>query len=129
MVRRTATVVAAVSLALAGIAGAGATHQITTNAQTPQAGSTDWPVFGNTTDNVRFSTLTQINNNNVSKLGVAWTMQQGRNLAAWETVPVVINGVMYLTTNTNQVRAVNAVTGELIWQYTPKVDFYHSVAG
>ncbi|HEY8284846.1 MAG TPA: PQQ-binding-like beta-propeller repeat protein [Chloroflexota bacterium] len=129
MVRRTATVVAAVSLTLAGVAGATATHQPTTDAQAPHAASADWPMFGNSTDNVRFSTLTQINAGNVSKLGVAWTMQEGKNLAAWETVPVVVNGVMYLTTNTDQVRAVNAATGELIWQYTPQVDFYHSVAG
>src|SRR5437763_9301312 len=89
----------------------------------------DWPRFGNSTDNTRFSPLTQINTGNVSKLGVAWTMPEGKDLSIWETDPVVVNGVMYLTTNTDQVMAVNAATAKLLWKYTPAVNFYLAVAG
>jgi len=89
----------------------------------------DWPVFGNTTDNTHYSTLNKINTSNVAKLGVAWTQPEGKNLTAFEGVPVVVNGTMYYTTNLDQVRAVNATTGKLLWQYTPKVNFFHSVAG
>jgi PQQ-dependent dehydrogenase (methanol/ethanol family) len=129
MLRRTAALVAAAFLVLAGIAGTAATRQVVANAQAPRAASVDWPRWGNSTDNTRFSPVTQINTGNVSKLGIAWTMQEGKNIAVWETDPVVVNGVMYLTTNTDQVRAVNAATGKVLWQYTPMVDFYHSVAG
>src|SRR5581483_4485335 len=47
----------------------------------------------------------------------------------FENMPVVVKGVMYYTTNVDQVRAVNAATGKLLWQYTPKVNFYGSLAG
>lgn len=90
--------------------------------------SVDWPHFGNTSDNTRFSPLTQINASNVRKLGVAWTMAEGPQLSGFENDPVVINGVLYMTTNLDQVRAVNAATGALIWQYTPKVNFYQAIA-
>lgn len=89
----------------------------------------DWPLFGNTTDNTRYSSLAQINRGTVQKLGVAWTMQEGPQLAVWETDPIVVNGVMYLSTNIDQVIAVNAATGTLLWKYTPKVNFYLAVAG
>src|SRR5437588_13096251 len=85
------------------------------------ATNADWPHFGNTSDNTRFSPLTQINTGNVSKLGVAWTMAEGPQLAGFENDPVVINGVLYMTTNLDQVRAVNAATGQMLWQYTPRV--------
>jgi PQQ-dependent dehydrogenase (methanol/ethanol family) len=92
-------------------------------------GNVDWPWWGNTTDNTRYSTLTQISTKTVGTLGLAWTAQEGGSLSAWETDPVVVNGVLYYTTNTDQVRAVNAATGKLIWQYTPQVNFYHAIAG
>jgi PQQ-dependent dehydrogenase (methanol/ethanol family) len=89
----------------------------------------DWPRFGNTTDNWRFSPLTQINTSNVSKLGVAWTMQEGNQIPGWETDPIVVHGVMYVTTGTDQVIAVDAATGHMLWKYTPSVNFYEAIAG
>lgn len=89
----------------------------------------DWARFGNNSDNNRFSPLTQVNAGNASKLGVAWTMSEGPQQSTWETDPVVVNGIMYLTTNTDQVMAVNAATGKLVWKYTPKVDFFEAVSG
>ncbi len=89
----------------------------------------DWPLIGNNTNNNRYSDLTQINASNVNQLGIAWTQAEGNNLTTFETIPLVVNGVMYYTTNSDQVRAVNAATGALEWQYTPKVNFYEAVAG
>jgi len=89
----------------------------------------DWPLWGNDTNNTHYSALTQINAGNVSQLGIAWTQQEGAKQTTFETVPLVVKGVMYYTTNSNQVRAVNAATGKLIWQYTPKVNFYEAIAG
>lgn len=89
----------------------------------------DWPHFGNTTDNTRYSPLSQINTSNVSRLGFAWTIQEGKNLATSETDAVVVGGTMYLTTNTDQVIAVNAATGKVKWKYTPVVNLYLAISG
>lgn len=82
----------------------------------------DWPHIGNTTDQQHFSPLSQVNTHTVNTLGIAWTMDEGPNLAFWEDDPVVVHGVMYVTTNTDQVIAVHADTGRRIWTYTPNVD-------
>ena len=127
---RRAAIGVTVALLLAGTAGINSARQGTGRVSAaPTGANMDWPVFGNTTDNTRYSMLNQINTSNVGKLGVAWTQQEGTNLTAFEGVPVVVKGTMYYTTNLDQVRAVNPTTGKLLWQYTPKVDFYHSVAG
>jgi alcohol dehydrogenase (cytochrome c) len=93
------------------------------------AAANDWPNFGNTTDNTRYSTLTQVNKSNVAKLGLAFTVPEGKNVATWETYPVEVGGTLYLTTNTDQVIAMDATTGKVKWKYTPKVKFYLAVAG
>ena len=124
---RSITIGAMFALVAAGSLGAHVT-QPSAGARAAAA-NTDWPLFGGNADNTRYSPLTQINAANVAKLGVAWTASEGKNLIEFETVPVVVNGTMYYTTDTDQVRAVNASTGKLLWQYTPKVDFYRSIAG
>lgn len=115
---------------LMGGSAAGVTSHVAAQPQAAaSSGNAGWSVFGGNTDHTRYSTLTQINASNVSKLGVAWTASEGKNLTEFETTPVVVNGVMYYTTGVDQVRAVNPATGKLLWQYTPKVNFYISVAG
>lgn len=127
--RRGAALGAIVALVIAGSAGTRLAPPTQTSTALAAGGNVNWTSFGGNDDATRFSPLTQINPSNVGKLGVAWTAQQGKNLVGWETAPVVVNGVMYYTTQTDQVRAVNAATGKLLWQYTPKVDFYRSIAG
>ena len=117
------------SLLIGGSAAATGSSAAATQATATSGANVDWSLLGNSYDNTRWSDLTQINTSNVQQLGLAWSQQEGPNLAGWETDPVVVNGVMYYTTATDQVRAVNAATGELIWQYTPKVDFYRAIAG
>src|SRR5690349_20874442 len=108
ILRRAAAIGVTATLLLAGTAGINSARQGTGQASAaPTGANMDWPVFGNATDNTRFSTLNQINTGNVGTLGVAWTQQEGQNLSAFEGVPVVVNGTMYYTTNTDQVRAVN----------------------
>jgi PQQ-dependent dehydrogenase (methanol/ethanol family) len=129
--RRGASAGALLSLLIAGAAGATGSHQATAAPRAAASGPTvDWANFGgNDTTNTHYSSLDQINRSNVSQLGVAWTNQEGPGLVGWETDPIVVNGVMYYTTQLDQVRAVDATNGKLIWQYTPKVDFYRSIAG
>lgn len=119
----------AASLVLTGFLSLGGVRPAALRTASAASGNVDWSLWGNNTDNNHYSSLTQINAGNVSKLGIAWTQAEGANLTTFETMPLVIKGVMYYTTNSNQVRAVNAATGKLIWQYTPRVNFYEAIAG
>src|SRR6185437_16501336 len=49
---------------------------------------------------------------------------EGFGESTWESFPIVVGDTMYLTTSTNTVWALNAVTGALRWSYTPRVDFF-----
>jgi glucose dehydrogenase len=129
VVRRAAIGAIALSLLVSGAATASGSRQSAHGTSTAAGANVDWPQFGNTSDNTHFSPLAQINSSNVSQLGVAWTAAEGGHLVTFETDPVVVNGVMYYTTNADQVRAVDAATGKLLWQYTPKVNFYIALAG
>ena len=84
----------------------------------PPAG--DWLSNGRDYREQRFSPLTQINANNVAKLGVAWEFRT-RSTRALEASPIVANGVMYITTPWSKVFALDAVTGREIWNYDPHV--------
>jgi quinoprotein glucose dehydrogenase len=80
----------------------------------------DWPINGGE-GNARFSPLTQISKANVKSLQVAWTYTSGDHFTASEmqSNPVVVDGVLYATTPTMKVVAVNAETGAQIWQFDP----------
>ena len=81
----------------------------------------DWLINGRTYDNERYSPLAQIDASNVKSLMPAALVQTGFT-ASFETTPVVVKGVMYLTTpvvdKKMKVMAINAVTGENIWDST-----------
>src|SRR5262249_22768728 len=78
-----------------------------------QAGK-DWVYPGGDQGGSRFSTLTQINTNNVTRLKRAWTFHTGSGRFA--SAPMVVDSVMYFSAP-NGVYAVDAVTGTLIWKY------------
>ncbi len=62
----------------------------------------------------------QINTGNVNKLRPAW-MFQTEVTESLETTPIVVNGIMYVTTSFNHVYALNARTGEQIWHFKHKM--------
>lgn len=68
----------------------------------------------------RFYPNRQINTGNVSHLRPAWIFQIDVK-ESMETSPIVVNGVMYVTTSFDHVYALNARTGAQIWQYTQKL--------
>jgi PQQ-dependent dehydrogenase (methanol/ethanol family) len=80
----------------------------------------NWLAHGRTYDESRFSPLTQINDNNVSDLGLAWyyDFNSSRGL---EASPIVVDGIMFTTAAWSLVYAHDARDGSLIWQYDPKV--------
>lgn len=80
----------------------------------------NWLLSGREYNNQRFSPLVQINADNVKSLAPVAVVQTGYT-ASFETTPLVVNGVMYITTpmvNKEQALiAVNAVTGKELWKY------------
>jgi quinohemoprotein ethanol dehydrogenase len=80
----------------------------------------NWMTQGRTYDEQRFSPLNQINDQNVSQLGLAWFYDLDTNRGQ-EATPIVVDGVMYFTSAWSKVFALNAVTGQLLWSYDPKV--------
>lgn len=67
-------------------------------------------------EQTRYYPASQINTGNVGKLRPAWIFQT-EIVASLETSPIVVNGIMYVTTSFNHVYALNARTGEEIWHY------------
>ncbi len=64
----------------------------------------------------RFHPADEINHNTVKKLHVAWIFQTDVR-ESMETSPIVVNGVMYVTTSFDHVYALDAKTGEQLWEY------------
>jgi glucose dehydrogenase len=83
----------------------------------------DWPVFGRDRDNTRYAPQTEINVKTISRLGEAWSSDLGGNQYLQESFPIEVDGVLYVTTSTDEVYAFDAATGKVKWKYTPKVDF------
>jgi quinohemoprotein ethanol dehydrogenase len=80
--------------------------------------SVDWAMHNLDFAGSRFSTLDQINTNNVKSLVPRWLFQHGViDGVSNQTTPIVIGGVMYLTDSRGSVYAVDAVDGHLIWSY------------
>jgi len=80
----------------------------------------NWMTHGRTYDEQRFSPLKQINDGNVSQLGLAWYFDMDTDRGQ-ESTPIVVDGVMYFTSAWSKVFAVNAETGAPLWSYDPKV--------
>ena len=118
---------AAVTLALACADMPGAMAQSVGN---PGGSGEDWPFYGHDPGGTRYSPLAQINRENVAQLKVAWVFHTGdisdgtggRKRSGLETTPVLVDGILYLTTGFNRVFAVDAETGKQLWVYDPKID-------
>ncbi len=93
-------------------------------------GDTGWPNYGNDPGGARFSPLAQVNHENVAQLAVAWTYHTGvleqlgdlKGRATFEATPILVDGKLYLSTALDHVIALNPATGEIIWEFDPKVD-------
>ena len=77
-------------------------------------------VYGRTYSEQRFSPLNKINADNVKNLGLAWYYDLDTDRGQ-EATPVVVDGVMYITTAWSMVKAFDAKTGKLLWDFDPKV--------
>ena len=81
----------------------------------------DWAYYGHDVYNERYADIDQIRPSNVSQLKPAWTFHTGISdpNMSMEMTPLVINGVMYITTGDDDVFALNPTTGAQIWHYHP----------
>ncbi|MEJ0086026.1 MAG: pyrroloquinoline quinone-dependent dehydrogenase [Pseudomonadota bacterium] len=81
----------------------------------------DWPNYGRTPGGDRHSPLTQIDRGNVGKLALAWEFKTGEAAietgepTALETTPLVIEGVMYISTPLGKAIALDPVSGKVRW--------------
>jgi PQQ-dependent dehydrogenase (methanol/ethanol family) len=80
----------------------------------------NWLTYGRTYSEQRFSPLTKINAANAKQLGLAWFADLDTNRGQ-EATPLVIDGVMYVSTAWSLVKAYDARTGRLLWAYDPQV--------
>ena len=80
----------------------------------------NWLAYGQNYSEQRYSPLAQLDDGNVSELGVAWYVDLPNDRSLVGT-PLVVDGVLYYEGSYNVLRAVDAKTGELLWEYDPQV--------
>ncbi len=104
-----------------GVASAGeiGTYTTVTQQRLENPEVENWLLYRRTYDNHGFSPLHQITADNVKDLVPVWTLSTSV-IEGHQAPPMVNNGVMFVTTPTNQVMAINAATGDLYWRYQPK---------
>lgn len=92
----------------------------------------EWRFNGGDAGGQRFSPLTQIKRQNVSRLERVWTYHTGEideraksggEAFPFQCTPLVVDGTLYLITPSNRVIALESETGREIWTFDPKVDF------
>lgn len=94
----------------------------------------EWPVYAADNGATKYSPLDQINRENVARLRIAWTWtsadaaiqrEQSDNpqiarATYFQCTPVMVDGVLYVSTSLSQAAAVDAATGETLWVFNPE---------
>lgn len=86
---------------------------------------TNWPAYGRTHAERHDSPLTEINDRTISRFGLSSTTDLA-DVPGAATVPLAVDGIVYLAIGPSIVHAVDAASGKLLWQYDPHV---YKVAG
>jgi quinoprotein glucose dehydrogenase len=81
----------------------------------------DWKMYGGGPENIRYSSLNQINRENVSRLQVAWTFDTGDAFPGSEMQcnPIIVDSTLFATTPRLRVIALDGATGKLLWSFDP----------
>ncbi len=133
-----ALALAAVALPLA--VGAQSTTRPTLAAAAPTKPDVSWPAYGNDAGGTRYSPLADITRENVGRLTLAWQVstkdlehkmkdegpREGcakchTGATKFEATPLVVDGVLYLSTPLNRVVAMDPATGRQLWRFDPKL--------
>ncbi len=109
------TLTASVALGVLGLCAQAQTFVPVTDQTLANPDPADWLMLNRTYDEQRFSPLTQINKSNVGTLRMAWS--RGLPNGTQESTPIVYRGVMYLYAPGASIQAVDATTGDLLWEY------------
>ena len=118
--RRLPAVVLIVMAGSAGIAGQERDVAPVTDAMLQDPDPADWLNWRRTLDGWGYSPLDRINRENVHRLQLVWGWQM--NTGANQPTPLVHDGVMYLANPANVVQALDAVTGDRLWEYRRDLD-------
>jgi PQQ-dependent dehydrogenase (methanol/ethanol family) len=81
------------------------------------SGVSEWSTVDGNADNTRYSSLAQINTENITKLGAAWVSDKVGPAPSSRAMPVIDNGLMFFTAPP-YVCAVNISTGKVVWRYS-----------
>jgi quinohemoprotein ethanol dehydrogenase len=85
----------------------------------------DWVTNGGNMTNQRYSTLKQINVDNIKQLKGAWmTRLKGSGLGgkySFEATPLIRDGIMYISTGNDDVFALDAKTGQILWEHWSQI--------
>ena len=79
-----------------------------------------WSSYGGGPEQLRYSSLTQINRRNVANLEVAWTYDTGES-GDLQTQPVVVGDILYAYSPNQRVLALDAATGKAVWTFDAKL--------
>lgn len=93
------------------------TSDLVNAAMTPQ----NWMMYSGSYNGWRHSLLRKIDVTNVQRLRVKWIHQLPGGFGRQQTVPLVFNGIMYLTFPPANIAAVDAATGRILWSYEHRV--------
>ena len=100
------------------------------NVQDTMYAKEDWPTYLGDKGVRHYSLLDQMTKENVGNLQLAWVFDGGEasvdNRSMIQCNPLVIDGILYGTTATLKVIALNAATGERIWTYRTRHQFHRS---
>jgi quinoprotein glucose dehydrogenase len=85
----------------------------------------NWNVYGGTKDAMHYSSLTEVDTNNVNRLQVAWEYHTGDADTGSSTQiqcnPIIVDGILYALTPKMKLFALNAATGKEIWVFNPEI--------
>jgi glucose dehydrogenase len=92
-------------------------------AQMATPGRLDWAFYGNDPGGMRYVDIDQINPSNVATLQPAWIFHTKvmSNQTSFESQPIIVDGVMYVTSPHGHVFALDAATGALKWTFNPDI--------
>lgn len=95
----------------------------------PQETDVEWTAYGRDVQGTRYVPAKGITKDNIGQLEIAWTYRTGETTSRFQTreptsfqaTPLVVNGVMYLSTPLGRVLALDPANGKKLWEFDPKI--------
>jgi quinoprotein glucose dehydrogenase len=112
-----------------GVAGSALEAAQTASPKSNSGVATEWPSYARDKAGSKYSPLASIDRDNFARLRVAWTWRSpdedvakanpGLATWVWESTPLVVDAVLYVSTSMSQAAAIDAATGKTLWVYDP----------